>query len=616
MAEPKASRQVVVVVDSREASISCAGDYLAEQKKKAVAVIHSRKSSIATTIAGVLDQYPDNDLVLSVTLLSTQQLQQVDDLLRARKRTCKLLSYNLREDIGQENPVIDFTLNPLRRRAGFAAQGHRELRNWRQYRLMKLVISRTPLTGAWLKELIETTRIPDQDKLPTENFVKLGEPDMAGGTYGHEPDDGNPIDRLRKEITSMAATDFPVMIIGESGTGKEAAAWAIHELSQRRTKKYFAVNCAGFSEELAESLLFGHKKGAFTGAESDKAGLFREADGGTLFLDEFPNLSPSVQTKLLRCCETGEILPLGESTPLYVDVRIIAAAQPGRLYKGGKRKKLKKNIREDLVARLSALTLHMPALRSMEEQSPGSIAKVARVLLERLTWTTHRGNAPGEEKQYTPADIEQLMAVLDQKYLPAFSRLKWKGVNSRGLYNSIVQWLVMGEDYLDRQLRQLEPEEPIAAGQTRERGETCPDLLAGMVQFVRSFAREELPGAGFTRGEKEHVLSYYVQAVREVYPGRNGPQYQGLIGLSPPAISKYANLEIKNRQSYQAMKDMLSAVAEDDLLLANNSDKNDPEKNLIALYIQAVMAAYADLPHQDYAALLGITRETLKKCVR
>ncbi len=613
MANQKASSQVVLVVDSREASISYAHNYLKINKKNVYEIFHSRKSSLATTINAVLDKFPDIELVLSVTLLSPEHIIEIHQLLDTKNKRCSILSYNQPEDFSQFASKIHFTQNDLESRPGFAAGGHKQLRNWRQYRLMKLVISRTPLTNACLKELIEATRIPEDDIFPTENFVKLGEPDMAGGTYGNEVDNGNLIDKLRKEITRMAATDFPVLIIGESGTGKEAAAWAIHELSNRREKKYFTVNCAGFSEELSESLLFGHKKGAFTGADSDKAGLFKEADGGTLFLDEFPNLSPSVQTKLLRCCETGEILQLGESTPRYVNVRIIAAAQPGRLYKNTQTKKLKSNIREDLVARLNALTLHIPTLRSMEKKSPGSIAKVARVLLERLTWTTYQGNRVGEVKKYTPADIEGLMKILDRKYVPVFAGLKWKGVNSRGLYNSIVQWLVMGEEYLDAQLRELQEVEQLPEGQTPERAANgSASLSASMLAFVNSFAKEELPSVGSKQGAKDHILAYYVQAVREVYPDKTGPYYSSLIGLSPPTISKYAALEIQNQQGYAVMKTLLSTGAEENLLFADNSHKNDPEKNVIALYLQAVIAAHGDLSDKEYAALLGMTRVTFR----
>jgi DNA-binding NtrC family response regulator len=122
-----------------------------------------------------------------------------------------------------------------------------------------------------------------------------------------------------------AATDVSVLILGESGTGKELLAQAMHRESQRSSAPFVAINCAAMPEQLAESELFGHRKGAFTGATSNSAGRIRAATGGTLFLDEIAELPLNIQAKLLRFLESGECQPLGETTPSTVDVRIVAA---------------------------------------------------------------------------------------------------------------------------------------------------------------------------------------------------------------------------------------------------------------------------------------------------
>ena len=132
--------------------------------------------------------------------------------------------------------------------------------------------------------------------------------------------------RVRQAIDRAALAPFSVVIEGESGAGKELVARAIHERSPRRARAFCAVNCAALTDELFEAELFGHARGAFTGAIADRAGLFEEADGGTLFLDEVIELSARAQAKLLRALQEGEIRRIGETRPRRVDVRVIAAA--------------------------------------------------------------------------------------------------------------------------------------------------------------------------------------------------------------------------------------------------------------------------------------------------
>ena len=159
----------------------------------------------------------------------------------------------------------------------------------------------------------------------------------------------------------MAAYDVPVLILGETGTGKELFAEAIHNSSSRADKPYIAVNCGAISPELANSELFGHKKGAFTGASGDRKGHFQEASGGTLFLDEVGDLPLDSQVRLLRVLQAKEVTPLGSSMPIKVDVRIVAATHRDLAADVATGK-----FREDLFHRLAVGILRLPPLRDRE----------------------------------------------------------------------------------------------------------------------------------------------------------------------------------------------------------------------------------------------------------
>ncbi len=156
----------------------------------------------------------------------------------------------------------------------------------------------------------------------------------------------------------VAPTDVTVLILGESGTGKEVLAKALHAESPRRDQPFVAVNCASLPESLAESLLFGHRKGSFTGAVNDHNGYIRAANGGTLFLDEVGELPANVQAKLLRFLESSECLPVGEVTPVRTDVRIIAAT-----HRDLQEEVREGRFREDLYYRLYVVPLTIPPLR-------------------------------------------------------------------------------------------------------------------------------------------------------------------------------------------------------------------------------------------------------------
>jgi two-component system response regulator HydG len=170
---------------------------------------------------------------------------------------------------------------------------------------------------------------------------------------------------LAAMIRAVAPSEASVLILGESGTGKELVAKALHEGSLRRKKPLITVNCAALAENLLESELFGHEKGAYTGAQRQRDGRFVQADGGTLFLDEIGEMAPALQAKLLRALQQGEVQRLGSDRPVRVDVRVIAATNrdlEAEVRDGG--------FREDLYYRLNVIALRVPALRERPEDIP------------------------------------------------------------------------------------------------------------------------------------------------------------------------------------------------------------------------------------------------------
>lgn len=182
------------------------------------------------------------------------------------------------------------------------------------------------------------------------------------------------MNRLYETIQMVAKTDLTVLITGESGTGKELAARAVHDLSPRSQNAFVAVNCPTLPENILESELFGYKKGAFTHAVQDKIGLFQEAHKGSIFLDEIGDITPAIQTKLLRVLQEKEIKPLGDTKSITVDVRIIASTNQNL------EEKIRiGEFREDVYYRLNVLPIKLPALR----EHPEDIPLIANHLLEK-----------------------------------------------------------------------------------------------------------------------------------------------------------------------------------------------------------------------------------------
>jgi DNA-binding NtrC family response regulator len=199
-------------------------------------------------------------------------------------------------------------------------------------------------------------------------LVESAEPAYASfspGLYG-----GPALRPVLELARRTAPSTLPVIVEGETGTGKEGLCRALHAWSGRRGP-FFAVNCGAIPEALAEGELFGYRKGAFTGAERAHLGYFRAADGGTLLLDEIVDLPPALQTKLLRVLEEREVVPLGESAPVPIDVRVVVAAQEALADAVKERR-----FRADLYARLGGVTLRLPPLRDRREEIPFLVTRL------------------------------------------------------------------------------------------------------------------------------------------------------------------------------------------------------------------------------------------------
>jgi two-component system response regulator HydG len=217
---------------------------------------------------------------------------------------------------------------------------------------------------------------------------------------------------LFDRIGPIAASDAPVLILGESGTGKELVARAIHQQSARRDGPFVAVNCAAIPENLLESELFGHEKGAFTGADRKRRGLFVEANGGTLLLDEVGDLSAPLQGKLLRALQERAIRPVGASQDLQLDLRVMSATHQDlpRLVKEGR-------FREDLYYRLAVLPLRLPSLR----ERPEDVMLLAGHFLARATATLRKGLDGFDEESTAwllahrwPGNVRELENVVER----------------------------------------------------------------------------------------------------------------------------------------------------------------------------------------------------------
>ena len=284
--------------------------------------------------------------------------------------------------------------------------------------------------------------------------------------------------RVIDRASRVAPRSVPVLIQGESGTGKELLARAIHRASPRRDRPFVAVNCGAIPAELAESELFGHEKGAFTGAHRASVGYFEAADSGTLFLDEVGELSPPAQVKFLRILQDGKVLPVGSRSHREVDVRIIAATNRGLSGEvaGGR-------FREDLYYRLAVADLKLPPLRERE----GDLGLLVDRLLEQVN--EEHAEQPGyEHKKISPGTRNLIMAH------------PWPG-NVRELLNTLHRaalWstgpIIQSEDLRDALLPAVNPVDAKILERPLGDNLNLPELMASVARHYLARSMDETEG--------------------------------------------------------------------------------------------------------------------------
>ncbi len=284
----------------------------------------------------------------------------------------------------------------------------------------------------------------------------------------------SPLNEVCRLAQKIAGHDLSALITGESGTGKELLARAIHYASPRADQPFVVENCGAMPDTLLESELFGHKRGAFTGATESRIGLFQQADGGTLFLDEIGETSPAFQVKLLRALQEGEVRPVGSPRPVAVDVRLIAATN----------RDLEADVasgrfREDLYYRVAGVTLDLPALR----ERPQDIAPIVAEMLKRST-----ANAK----------------AMSQEAMKCLLAHAWPG-NVRELQNEVRRALALGDtallgaDLLSPRLRQpVKVMESISTVTEDASGQLKHQLERVEAQLIRDAMRRH-------KGNKTHV---------------------------------------------------------------------------------------------------------------
>jgi len=237
--------------------------------------------------------------------------------------------------------------------------------------------------------------------------------------FSHIVGESPEIKKIINEVKKIASAKSNVLLLGETGTGKELIARAIHYSSPRAERPFIPINCSAIPENLLESELFGHVRGAFTGAVTSKKGLFEEANGGTVFLDEIGDLSPSLQAKLLRVLEDQEIRPIGSNQSTKVDIRFISATNKdlAGLVKEGR-------FREDLYYRINVITIHLPALR----ERGNDVELLARFFMQKYSKEHGR-------------DVNKI----DNEALKLLKSYHWPG-NIRELQNIIERAVLISED--------------------------------------------------------------------------------------------------------------------------------------------------------------------------
>ena len=310
-----------------------------------------------------------------------------------------------------------------------------------------------------------------------------------------------PMRKVLRTIRTIAPSSIPVLITGESGTGKELIAQSVHRNSRRGQQRYVTFNCAGQSESLLEDQLFGHVRGAFTGADKDRAGVFEYADGGTLFLDEIGDMPLTMQAKLLRVLESGEVVRLGSNEKRHADVRFVSATN----------RDLKTMIaagtfREDLYFRIKGAHVHLPALRERREDIPALVL----FAVDRFA------------QQMAGKPAEAIVPHVTDAAMMRLTSYAWPG-NIRQLMNVVQNMVVMalGEDRPAGQaptvdLRHIPEEVRSDNANDDDNSPTNASSLAGtpLEQIEKRAIRETLR---LTNGNREHAAKLLGIGERTLY---------------------------------------------------------------------------------------------------
>jgi DNA-binding NtrC family response regulator len=347
----------------------------------------------------------------------------------------------------------------------------------------------------------------------------------GAGIVGRSPS----IEELLESVLLVAPTEVPIIIQGESGTGKDVVARAIHHASRRRDKPFEAINCGSLAEGVLESELFGHEKGAFTGAVARRAGMFERAHTGTIFLDEVGETSANMQVRLLRVLETGEVLRVGGGAPIKVDVRVIAATNRNltEAVRSGA-------FRQDLFYRLKGVSLYLPPLRERREDIP--------ILVQRFIAQADRAH----QKSVRGVEADAMRRLVEHA---------WPG-NIRELKNLIETLVVLTPGpritraLVDAHLAEREPAGappllPVPLGRSREEAER--EMLYASILALHRDVREilHLLKEGTVRGVGERSP---FEGLREVQTGAGAPRSLSLDHMERTAIKEALNRSGGNRR--------------------------------------------------------------------
>jgi DNA-binding NtrC family response regulator len=315
-------------------------------------------------------------------------------------------------------PGLLTTNNPLKR----IEDGDRDLEDWLRYRCSLCLMS--DLDPTPLKSACDHLAKGGKIKVPADDNNSVARFHEAEFPYieGHS----DVLQDLRRRVRQVGATELSVLILGETGTGKESVAFYLHEFSERRAGPFVALNCAGLDETFLRSELFGHEKGSFTGATSEKKGLVEHADGGTLFLDELAELSLPIQAELLRFVQTRKYRRLGATAEKTADVRIVAATHPDL-----EDRIERKIFRSDLYFRLAEVEIRTPALKEI----PSDIIQVVRHLTYRIA-----------EKTDDRADVRKHLKYFEDAR-DILATQPWPG-NVRQVAGMVKRRIQLGDDVL------------------------------------------------------------------------------------------------------------------------------------------------------------------------